>query len=52
VLQKTSGVARYQSPKTAETIHFTFRGRFGVFGVSQIGSEDGLRRTLADLFIK
>jgi hypothetical protein len=33
----------------AGTIHFMFYGRFGI---SQTGSEDALRRTLTDFFIK
>jgi hypothetical protein len=40
-------------PKNAETIHFMFGGRFGG---SQMGAEQtaeyGLRKTLADFFIK
>jgi hypothetical protein len=38
-----------RSPKNARTKHFMFEGRFGV---SETGSEDGLRSTLADFFKK
>jgi hypothetical protein len=38
-----------RSPKNAGTIHFMSGRRFGV---SQSGSEDGLRGTLSDFFIK